>query len=44
MEGAVIWDLVDVVLEVSTGRVGFEISFVCFCGELCGRSCSLGPF
>ena len=44
MERAVVWELFDVVLEVSTGRVCFEISFVCFCWKLCGRSCSLGPF
>ena len=35
MEGAVVWDLFDVVLEVSTGRVGFEILVrVCFWGAL----------
>ena len=27
MEGAVVWDLFDVVLEVSTGRVGFGTFF-----------------
>ena len=33
MEGAVVWDLFDVVLEVSSGRVGFEICSCVFVGS-----------